>query len=381
MNIIPITRPSFNRQDEDYLLDAFRSGFASGDGPDCRLFEKEIREYLGVKHCFFTTSCTAALDLAYMVKQFPAGGEVLVPDFTFTSTALAPLINNLKVVLVDVNKWNGNMDFADAEKRITKNTVAISPVDYAGNPVEIEKMTAFARKHGLYVVHDSAQSFGATYNGQRIGSFADVTCFSFHGTKNLVVGEGGALVTNDDEVATRVLTARDKGTDKHTYIANPAKKGFYEYVSKGNSYVQSNFLAAIGRSQLRKFPKLQERRQEIARAYNEAFGSIPEVKTPLVTTGAETNWHLYYLLVPAGWRIKLIEKIRSYGVTANIHYSPLHINAFYSKTAENSGEAFPQADEFFRNLIRIPMFPDLTDADVQQVINAVKNSITEISKA
>lgn len=379
MNIIPITKPSFNTQDENYLLDAFRSGFASGDGPECRLFEKEICNYLKVKHCFFTTSCTAALDLAFMVKKFPAGSKVLVPNFTFTSTALAPLLNNLQVVLVDVNPKNGNIDFNDAERKVTKDTVAISPVDYAGIPIEIEKMIAFAKKYSLYVVHDAAQSFGAEFKGKKIGTFADATCFSFHGTKNLVVGEGGALVTNNDKLAASILIARDKGTDKHTFIADPKKKGFYEYVAKGNSYVQSNFLAALGRSQLQKYPSFLQRRKQIAKRYTDAFSKCKLIKTPYVTKGAQSNWHLYYLLVPPAWRFPLIEKVRGYGVTANIHYSPLHRNEYYKEAAYNALEKFPHTELFFERLVRLPMYPGLSDADVNQVISAVLSSISELS--
>jgi len=377
--MIPLTKPDFDSCDEQSLLEAFRSTFASGDGPDCRAFERELSAYLGAKHVFFVSSCTAALDLAYMVKDFPAGSEVLVPNFTFTSTALAPILNNLKVVLVDVDPENGNIDFDDAKRKVTKNTVAISPVDYAGNPVNITQMNRLAEDHGLYVVHDAAQSFGAEYKGKKIGIFADVTCFSFHGTKNLVVGEGGALATDDDDLAQKILIARDKGTDKHLYLRDPNKRGYYEYVAKGNSYVQSNLLAAIGRSQLKKIDRLNKRRESLAKIYIEAFKNLPNIKLPKVTPDAKSNWHLFYILVPPAIKNDLIENIRLGGVMANIHYSPLHMNRYYQITEDSKKSLFPNSVKYFDSLMRIPMFPSLTDAEASMIMDVVRSSILKLS--
>lgn len=377
--MIQLTKPDFDQFDERNLLEAFRSTFASGDGPDCRAFEKELGVYLGAKHVFFVSSCTAALDLAYMVKDFPVGSEVLVPNFTFTSTALAPILNSLKVVLVDVDPESGNIDFEDAERKITKKTVAITPVDYAGNPVDVKQMRRLAKDHGLYVVHDSAQSIGAEFEGRKIGTFADTTCFSFHGTKNLVVGEGGALATEDDALAEKILIARDKGTDKHLYLTDPNKRGYYEYVARGNSYVQSNLLAAVGRSQLKKLDRLNGQRARIAEVYNSAFRDLPGVRLPKITAGAKSNWHLYYLLVPGAIKKNLIESIRAGGVMANIHYSPLHMNRYYHVGERPDVPLFPQSTKFFDGLIRIPMYPSLKDEEVSQIVDVVRSSILRLS--
>ncbi len=375
--MIPLTAPSFDKNDEEALIRGLKSTFASGDGPSCRELEKKISSYLDVKHVFFVNSCTGALDLAYMVKDFPAGSEVLVPNFTFTSTALAPILNNLKVVLVDVDPKNGIIDFDDAERKVTSKTVAISPVDYAGNPVEIDKMMNFSKKHSLYVVHDAAQSFGSEFKGNKIGQFADVTTFSFHGTKNLVTGEGGAFITNNDYLAEKVRIARDKGTDKYKYLNDPSKRGFYEYVSKGNSYVQSNLLAELGLSQLNKIDFMNNRRAEIANIYNQSFSNIDGVCLPKITLNAKTNWHLYYLLVPKEVRNNLIEAIRSRGIMANIHYSPLHRNEFYNQNNEIKDQDYPNSVDYFNKLLRIPMYPDLTNEQVEQICDAVHSSIKE----
>ena len=369
--VLPLNLPFFDQDDMKSVVDTMQSTFVSGDGPQCREFEKDLAKYLGAKHAFFTTSCTAALDLAFMVREFPRDSEVIVPNFTFTSTALAPILNGLKVVLVDVDPENGNIDPARVEAKITNRTVAIMPVDYAGNPADMDAINAIARKHKLFVVHDTAQSIGAEYKGRRTGTLADVSCFSFHGTKNLVVGEGGALVTDDDAIAERVIIAREKGTDKHTYLTDPSKKGYYEYVSKGNSYVQSNILGALGISQLKKLPFMNERRAQIAEKYLSAFRNLEGVRLPKVTAGAKTNWHLFYLLVEPSIREWFIDAMKAERVMSNIHYAPLHINRYYDRVCDFSADEFPGSMAFFESLVRVPLYPGMTDADADDVVRAV----------
>ena len=164
-------------------------------------FEKKLAAYLSAKHVLYTNSCTTALDLAFRVKDFPAGSEVIVPNFTYTSTALGALLNNLTIKLIDVDPDNGNINVGNIESAITEKTVAIAPVDYAGNPADMNPIMDIASKYNLYVVHDTAQSIGAVYRGQKTGMLADIATFSFHGTKNLTTGEGGAIVTQRDEIA------------------------------------------------------------------------------------------------------------------------------------------------------------------------------------
>lgn len=366
---IPIHKPVIEQEDIDIIQDAIKSTFVSGDGPYCRLFEKELSEYLGVKHVFFLTSCTAALDLAFMVKNFPPGSEVLVPNFTYTSTALGPLLNNLKVVLVDVYDYNGNLDISKIEEKITEKTVAIIPVDYAGNPAEMDEINAIAGRHNLYVVHDTAQSIGSLYKGRKTGTLADVSTFSFHGTKNMTTGEGGAFVTNDDIIAEKVKVAREKGTDKWGFITDPAKKGFYEYMSLGNSYVQSNILGALGVTQIRKIDKLNNRRKEISNRYLKAFKDLKNVKLPTITEGADHNWHLFYMLVEPKYKNWIVDALNAEGISANIHYNPLHRNSYYSNLGTDS--ELPNSVKFFDSYIRIPIYYSMTDSEIETVIQSV----------
>lgn len=370
--MLPITMPSIEQDDIDAVVRTLRSTFLSGDGPECRAFELELAAYLNVKHVLFTNSCTAALDLAFMVKDFPAGSEVIVPDFTFTSTALAPIANGLRVVLVDVRAEDGNIDPAKLEAKITARTVAVVPVDYAGNPADMDAVGRVARQHGLYVVCDAAQSIGAEYRGRKAGTLGDVSCLSFHGTKNLVVGEGGAVVTDCDDLAECILIAREKGTDKHRYLSNPGMKGYYEYVALGNSYVQSNLLGALGRTQLRKLDAMNRRRQEIAEAYCEAFAPFDAIRLPTVTQQARTNWHLFYLLVEPTLKEWYVDALRAEGITANIHYHPLHINRYYREVCSFDEGEFPNAMAFYNALVRLPMYAGMTDQDVRDVVTAVE---------
>ncbi len=366
---IPIHKPVIDSKDIQSVSDAIETTFVSGDGPKCREFEKMLADYLGAKYVFFTNSCTAALDLAFRVMEFPPGSEVIVPNFTYTSTALAPILNNLKVVLVDVYQQNGNIDPGEIEQAITGKTVAICPVDYAGNPAEMYKINSIAKKHRLFVVHDTAQSIGAELSGKKTGTLADVSCFSFHGTKNITTGEGGALVTDSDEIADKVLIAREKGTDKYAYTSDSQKKGYYEYVAVGHSYVQSNILGALGVSQMQKINNILSRRKEISAYYNSHFKNIGSIRTPGITENSEPNWHIYYLLVSPDLKSWTMDALNAEGIGCNVHYNPLHLNSYYQhlgfdKDLENSVH-------FYQSLIRIPIYPYLADNEVEDIVKAV----------
>jgi len=367
---ILIHKPYLDEADFVAVDKAIRSTFVSGDGPACREFEKTLSEYLGAKHVLFVNSATTALELAFRVKNLPAGGEVIVPDFTYTSTALGALYNNLKIKLADVYTDNGSLDVSKLEDAINENTVAIAPVDYAGIPADMDAINAIARKHNLYVVHDTAQSIGSTYKGKKTGVLADISTFSFHGTKNLTTGEGGAIITDDDEMAARLKIMREKGTDKYSFITDNRTKGFYEYVDIGNSYVQSNILGALGVSQLNKIETMNGRRKEIARYYLSNLGHIKEIDFLRVTEGAETNWHLFGILVPPEHKYWIMDALRAEGVMANVHYSPLHRNKFYSALSDD--ESMPGSVQFFDRLLRLPIYPSLTDEEATLVVKSVK---------
>lgn len=367
---ILIHKPYLDEDDFKAVDIATRSTFVSGDGPDCRIFEKNLAEYLGVKHALFVNSATTALELAFRVKNFPKGSEVIVPNFTYTSTAIAAAYNDLKIVLADVYPDNGSLDVTKLEGYINKNTVAIAAVDYGGIPAEMDEIMAIAQKYNLYVVHDTAQSIGSVYKGKKVGSIAHISTFSFHGTKNLTTGEGGAITTNDDSIADRIKILREKGTDKYSFLTDNVTRGYYEYVDIGNSYVQSNILGALGVTQLAKLDWMNQRRREIALRYKQALAEIDGLEFMRITDGADHNWHLFGILVPSEDKYWIMDALRAEGVMANVHYTPLHRNKYYNGLT--SDEESPGAMEFFSRLLRLPIYPSLTDEEVSKIMIAVK---------
>jgi len=365
-----IHKPYLNEDDFNAVNETIRSTFISGNGPECRKFEKRLAEYLGVKYVLFTNSCTTALDLAFKVRNFPADSEVIVPNFTYTSTALGPLLNGLKIKLVDVDPENGNIDVDKIGEAVNDNTVAIMPVDYAGNPADMDKVNEIAKKYNLYVVHDTAQSIGSIYKGRKTGTLADVSTFSFHGTKNLTTGEGGALVTNDDEIAERAIIIREKGTNKQSFLIDNKTKGFYEYETIGSSFVQSNLLGALGVTQLQKIEWITNEREKIAEFYKEGLKDLSHLEYLKITKDAQPNWHLFGILVPAEHRYWIMDALRAEGILANVHYTPLHRNKFYQGMATD--EEMQGSMEFFSHLLRLPIFPSLTLEEREKVVEATR---------
>lgn len=369
-DLVLIHKPMLEEDDFAAVEKALRSTFVSGDGPDCREFEKLLAEYLGVKHVLFLNSATSALELAFRVKGFPAGAEVIVPDFTYTSTALGALYNNLKIVLADVYPDNGSIDVSKLESYITERTVAIAPVDYAGIPADMDVINEVARRYGLYVVHDTAQSIGSLYKGRKAGTLADISTFSFHGTKNLTTGEGGAVATNDDELAARIRILREKGTDKYTFITENKTRGFYEYVDTGNSYVQSNILGALGVSQIKKLDRMNDIRHRIAQYYLENMKGLNGLEFMKIPREVKTNWHIFGILVPADHRFWVLDALREEGVIANVHYSPLHQNRLYKDLATDA--QMPGTIEFYNRFLRLPLYPSISDTEMENVVKAVR---------
>lgn len=370
---ILIHKPYLDEKDFQIVNETIRSTFISGNGPKCMEFEKKLVEYLGVKHVLYTNSCTTALDLAFRVKEFPAGSEVIVPDFTYTSTALGPLLNNLNIRLVDVDPENGNIDIEKIETAINNKTVAIIPVDYAGNPADMDTINNIAKKHNLYVVHDTAQSISSLYKGKRTGTLANVSTFSFHGTKNMTTGEGGALVTDNDELARRALFMREKGTNKQSFLIDNKSKGFYEYVDIGSSFVQSNLLGALGITQLGKIDWMNAEREKIAKYYIEELHDLPNLEFLKITEGAKPNWHLFGILVPPDHKYWIMDALRAEGIMVNVHYTPLHRNKFYSHLGTD--EDLPNTMKFFNRLLRLPIYPSLTQDERYLVVKAVRKVI------
>lgn len=368
---IPLTLPYFDKADEETVVESLRSAWVSGDGPKCREFEEAFAKYLGVKHAILVTSCTAALHLAFMITGLEEG-EAIVPDFTFTSTALGPILNGMDVRLCDVEYDTANISPEEIRKCINRNTRAIVPVDYAGHPCRIDEITAIAEEDGLIVVQDAAQSCGSKFKGKLIGCQSHISCFSFHATKNLVTGEGGCLVTDDDEWAERARIMREKGTNKHSFIVDQNKLGYYEYQMKGNSYVQSDILGGLALSQLKKLERMNALRAKHAAYLNEGLKDVKGLQLPCVSLDVEPNWPLYTIRVPEQHLLRIRDALNGEGIGCNTHYHPLHLNSYYKSMGHCSADDFPNATRVYRTLLRLPMYPQLTTEDLDDIIASVK---------
>ena len=366
---VPLHIPYLDKEDEDAVSERVRSSWVMGDGPKCREFEEAFADYLGVRYALLTTSCTTALHLAFMSLGLKEG-EAIIPDYTFTSTALAPMLNGMEIRLCDVEYQTANIDPNLIESCITKKTRAIVPVDYAGHPCKIDEINKIAQKHKLVVIHDAAQSCGSRFKGELIGKQAIVTCFSFHATKNLVTGEGGCMVTNDKQIAEKAYIIREKGTNKRQFITGSNKLGYFEYQIKGNSYVQSDILGALALSQLKKLDWMNEKRSQHAEYLNKGLSGIKGIKLPFISKDVQTNWHIYAIRVPEGRLIKFRDALNAEGIGCNTHYHPLHINSLY-KNLDYGEEDFPNSNKVYRTLLRLPMYPQLTKVELDDIISAV----------
>jgi len=376
MKKIPLYIPYFDKDDEESVAERVRSTWVVGDGPKCREFEKAFASYIGAKYALLTTSCTAALHLAFMSLGLESG-EAIVPDYTFTSTALAPMLNGMQIKLCDVEYKTANIDPDLIENCITKKTRAIVPVDYAGHPCKIDRINEIANKYGLLVIHDAAQSCGSRFKGKLIGTQAKVTCFSFHATKNLVTGEGGCMVTDDDRIAEKAYIIREKGTDKRKFLTEGKNIGYFEYQMLGNSYVQSDILGALALSQLKKLSCMNERRSQHAEYLNSGLAGIKGVELPFVSKDVKTNWHIYAIRVLEGRLIKFRDALNKERIECNNHYHPLHINSLYRNLGYRE-EDFPNSNRVYQTLLRLPMYPQLTKEELDYIIASVRKVAKEI---
>jgi len=366
-NKLPLNLPYFDGSEAKAAADAITSTFVSGDGPKGQELEERFCKYLGVKHAFFVNSCTAALELGLMVSNINSG-SLISPDYTFTSTALIAPLNNLKLKLSDINLNDCNLSVNNLREVIDKGTKIIVPVHYAGVSCDMDEINKLARDNGSIVMEDAAHAIGAKYKGKMLGTISDMGCFSFHGTKNLVCGEGGLLVTNDDNVADKCYVMRDKGTNKYLHLRNKAK-GYYQFVDVGRSFVQSDILAAVALEQLKKIDFMNNLRRKHANYLITHLSKFPQLVLPSIVQNKESNWHLFWLRVKPSLRDFYLKALNAEGISANIHYIPLHLNPVYQNYGYDGGP-FTNSKLIYDSLIRIPLYPGLNEKDLNDIIVA-----------
>jgi dTDP-4-amino-4,6-dideoxygalactose transaminase len=358
-------------------LEAVRAALAthsSGDGPIGRKVEARLAQLLGAPRVLLTTSCSHALELALLALGIGPGQEVVCPSFTFASSANAALRVGARPVFADIDERTLGLDPEAVERRLTPRTAAILPVHYAGVAPDMQALLDIAKRRGLRVVEDAAQGIAASWRGRALGTLGDAGCLSFHETKNLSCGEGGALVLSDPELAKRAEIVREKGTNRAAFFRGEVDK--YTWVAEGSSYVLSDVLAAILDAQLDKLAEIQSRRAAIVARYRAGlagWAAERSVALPAELPERGPNHHIFFLLYPDGARRdRALQALRKGGVMATFHYVPLHSAPHGRKIGAE--QELPVTDRVAATLLRLPLHPRLSDADVERVIEAVRQA-------
>jgi len=369
---IPFNRPCLAGNEYKYIAEAIANGHASGDGPFTRRCHDILERELGVPKVLLTTSCTHALEMAAILLDCAPGDEVIVPSFTFVSTANAFVLRGAQIVFSDIRRDTLNLDETQLEALITPRTKAIVPVHYAGVPCEMDAICSIAKRHKLAIVEDNAHALFSRYKGKLTGTFGCLATQSFHETKNVTCGEGGALVVNDRDLLERALVIREKGTNRSQFFRGQVDK--YTWVDIGSSYLPSDLLAAFLLAQLEGRHEIQQKRQRIWETYQEELQTWAEernVRLPVVPPDCEQAFHMFYLIVPSfEYRQGLIAHLKRQGILSVFHYLPLNQSEMGRKWAARETPC-PVTEDLSARLLRLPFYTDLNESEQGRVIKAV----------
>lgn len=379
---LPFALPDITEQEIQAVTETMRSGWVT-TGPKTVAFERAFAEFLENEklHCVAVNSATAGLHLAVEALGLGPGDEVLVPTWTFTSTAEVVRYVGADPVFVDVDEKTLNIDFQDATAKVTPKTKAIMPVHFAGGAIDSLALEKFATTHNLKVVEDAAHAFPAKNGENFVGdSSSDAVVFSFYATKTITTGEGGMLVTRDAELAARARTMRLHGISRDVFSRYTSKvpSWRYEVVAPGFKYNLTDIAAAIGTVQLGRADAMRARRQEIAQRYLKSFATLPIGLPPLAAEGNLHSWHLFVIRVGERSGISrddFIEKMAEEGIGTSVHFIPLHQHPYWAEKFTPSFEDFPVANKAFEETVSLPIFSSMTDEQVQQVISTVSGIV------
>jgi dTDP-4-amino-4,6-dideoxygalactose transaminase len=369
---IPFNRPCLAGNEYKYIAEAIANGHASGDGPFTRRCHEFLERELGVPRVLLTTSCTHALEMAALLLDCGPEDEVIVPSFTFVSTANAFALRGARLVYADIRPDTLNLDENLLEPMITARTKAIVVVHYAGVPCEMDSILAIGARHGVRVVEDNAHALFARFKGRYTGTFGCLAAQSFHETKNFTCGEGGALIVNDTDLVERALVIREKGTNRSRFFRGEVDR--YTWVDLGSSYLPSDLLAAFLLAQFEAIEMIQEKRRRVWNRYYESLAEWAEsngVKLPVIPAGCVQAYHMFYLLLPsAEYREALISRLKSQGILSVFHYTPLHLSQAGKRFAARSSSC-PVTEEISERLLRLPFYNDLSENEQDYITSAV----------
>jgi len=370
MKPIPFNKPFIIGRELSLIADAVAQGHLSGDGPYTKLCNRWFEDKLDCQKALLTHSCTGALEMAAILCDLQPGDEVILPSYTFVSTANAFVLRGAIPVFVDIRPDTLNIDVSLIESAITARTKVIVPVHYAGVPCEMDRIMAIATKHDLLVVEDAAQALLSTYKGKALGSIGHLGCLSFHETKNIISGEGGALLINDARFAGRAEIIREKGTNRSQFFRGEVDK--YTWVDIGSSYLPSELVSAFLYAQLEHSDEIIGKRRSICSAYAEQLDSLRlSGHLSLPTFNGDSNGHMFYVLLDSlATRSLLIAHLKSQGILPVFHYVPLHSSPAGKKYGR-TGSSMHHTDELSERLLRLPLYYEMSDADIERVCSAI----------
>lgn len=367
-SIIPFNKPYLTGKETTYILEAVNSGKISGNGiftKKCQNFFEEMYEF---KKCLLTTSCTDALEMAAILADIKEGDEVIIPSYTFVSTALAFIRQGAKIIFADSETLTPNIDVTKLEALITLKTKAIVPVHYAGVACDMDAIMDLANKYNLIVIEDAAQSIDSFYKGKPLGSIGHMSAFSFHETKNIISGEGGMLAINDSRFVDRAEVIWEKGTNRASFFRGEVNK--YGWVDTGSSFLPSEIIAAFLWAQLEKLDTIQKQRKKIWETYYtglKTWAKERNVKLPTIPDYATNNGHMFYIVCNSlEQRSTIIKKLKDKQILAVFHYLSLHSSPYYQDRYE--GEELVNSDVYTNCLLRLPLYFELTDNQLDLII-------------
>ncbi len=386
---LPYCLPLIGEEEIAEVTDSLRSGWVT-TGPKVKQFEADVQKYVGCSHAIAVNSCTGGLHIGLTALGVGSGDEVILPSLTFCATANVVVHRGAKPVLVEV-KEDFNISPEAVEAAITPRTKAIMPVHYGGMACDLKEIYEIAAKHNLSVLEDGAHAIGITYNGMKIGSddlvlqewhkgVNSAVVYSFYATKNMTTGEGGLIATAQDDLAKHMRTLSLHGMSRDAWKRySSAGSWYYEVIDSGYKYNMTDIQAALGIHQLRRLDGFIEKRIRYARMYDEAFASLPELTTPIRYPDRLHAYHLYVVRLNSNRlsidRAQFIEKLKEYNIGASVHYIPVHLHPFYQKEYGYKRGDLPLTEEIYDSIVSLPLYPKMTEQDVEYVIEVVKEIV------
>lgn len=367
--MIPFNKPHITGKEAHNMYQSVYNGHISGNGQYTKFCQNFFQEKWGFTRCLMTTSCTDALEMAALLLDIKPGDEVIVPSYTFVSTALAFVRQGATIVFADSRQDHPGIDEKKIESLITSKTKVIVPVHYAGVACDMDYIMQLADKYGLYVVEDAAQAIDSYYKGRPLGSIGHLAAFSFHETKNIQCGEGGLLAINDRKFIKRAEILWEKGTNRAEFFRGEVNK--YGWVDTGSSFLPADYVAGFLFAQLEDLDRIQNRRREIWNLYYDELKDASQIKLPIIPDHATNNGHMFYCLCGSlNERTELISYLKESGISAVFHYLCLNESPYYVEKC--GGIILPNAKVYDECLVRLPMFYDITDEEIKKITDKIK---------